>query len=621
MRIHRNIGRGSDGSGPGARAVLIMFVAAGLIGMGERDGSTSEPAGPENMAPVTDDIPDVVVSDGEGVAQPNVAIDNEFVFPDALDLDLLASDPDEGPVSTLIWSYTGGGTYHINGVAPLDIGTEDPVAPGAKSIQDQDLDTGNPGQDASPATITVRNANLSPIGGPNADPGPNNAEGIVPSETEVLVFFVSDGDKTGFAEVVVFTQNDGFDRVLIPPDPVDAVDWSGRGSPDPWQFVQRLEALGTVTSSFDGGLCMEATLWGMNDGEWFGPYGATGPGTGIELVDNAVYDCHFNFEVDHSDESSAPLIAVILDNSHPTDAFGASNAYSQETFFLDNFGGRNAPLKPDGTGRETHNVVFAPSAICTPQWRSGAFTPAHDPVNDFRIRFRVFDIDGGGWNAEADLGTVCMRAYDIGRYNLDDMVVLSTEYDADEIKPPHAGSATPEIITAWGYESEIIFEDGNVRVIPVDPEGGYTNEMVTFRPGSSGHGIRPDDITDNYPVMQQEDALFLTTVWISSTEGTPVDLIRHGMDVPTQEVISLTLQTASMGAVGMPSVGEAQAYHAFTHGNSVSASTLPVFDHARPRMDFMCHEDVAFDIGAGVPETTNTAGLILDRMTVQRVSF
>ena len=570
------------------------------------------------MAPTVEELPDPIVSDDLGATQANGPVDNEFVFPDAFDISDRANDPDNGP-SPLVWSYAGGGKYTINGVAPLDLGSEDPVAPGAKSIQDQDLDTGNPGQDASAATITVRNVDLSPIGGPNTDPGANNAEGIVASETEVVMVFVSDGEDTAMTEMVIYTQNDGVDQLSPGFAPRTTVSTFVPGTgPADWRFANLFPGIGTVTSAGSADeLCMTVTASGINAGEWFSPYGGTAnpSASGVDLTDNSVYDFRMNLSTNQGTVGNVPLISFIMDNSDPNDPFGAANAYNQETFFLDNLGGNNSPAS-----RASHSIWFAPSPVSAPQWRSGAFTAGNDPLNDFRIIFRVFDIDGGGWNAEADLGQVCLTGYDWAKWSLGDMSVASTEYDESNI------AASNWTIGGLVGRTNVAFSGGNVTVTPspagawnadaADPGAGL--ELVEFRPGDTNNPVTTGgpDLLDNYPVAQQENVVFLTTIWVSQTAGTPIDLLRHGTDNPTQEVISNTVQTAGMGAVGMPTTGAAQAYLDFTGGNSVTASTLENHNRLRPRADIIIHPALSFN-----GETTNTAGLVLERVTVDVVTF
>ncbi len=76
--------------------------------------------------------------------------------------------------------------------------------------------------------------------------------------------------------------------------------------------------------------------------------------------------------------------------------------------------------------RSSHLVWFVPPPVTTDQWRdpdTGAFTAANDPINDMRIRYRVFDVDGGGWLASNDNGEVRLGFIDIDHLNLDNMVV------------------------------------------------------------------------------------------------------------------------------------------------------------------------------------------------------
>ena len=374
-----------------------------------------------------------------------------------------------------------------------------------------------------------------------------------------------------------------------------------------------------VRVSFQDALCMESEAEGVNWDEWFSPYGEMGPQGGIDLVDRSVYECRFRFHTDQDVVGTVPLISLILDNSDPNDPFGAANAYSQQTFLLDNFGGNNSPISLGGFGRPEHEIWFAPLAAESPQWSdssTGAFAPENDALNDMRMRFQIFDVDGGGWNAEADLGTVCMSYFEICRHNLDDMVVESTLYEIQNITPPTTEEPN-DALTVRGFDSDIRYMSGDVTVLPTSPEG-YTNEVVSFTPGDMINPIHVGgaETLDNYPFAQEEDALLAIEAVISQTPGTPLDLIRIGYDVPTQELISLTSQTPGMDGVGMPAVGAGQIFRAFVHGNSVTASSLLGHDHARPRLDFICHSALAFNA-----ESSNTAGLVLESMTVKKVRF
>ncbi len=328
---------------------------------------------------------------------------------------------------------------------------------------------------------------------------------------------------------------------------------------------------GYVAFSFEDALCMGVAAKGINWNEWYSPYCETGPHGGIDLVDRSVYECRFRFHTFQDVAGAVPLISVVLDNSDANDPFGAANAYLQQTFLLDNFGGSNSPISLGGFGRPEHEIWFAPLAAESPRWsdsNTGAFSPENDPFNDMRMRFVMFDIDGGGWNAEADLGTVCMSYFEICRHSLDDMVVESTLYNINNITPPTTQEAN-DVFTVTGFDSDIRYTGGNVTVLPASPEG-YKNEVVSFVPGDMINPIHVGgaETLDNYPFAQEEDALLAIEAVISQTPGTPLDLIRIGYDVPTQEMISLTSQTPGMGGVGMPAAGVGQLYRAFVHGTA-----------------------------------------------------
>jgi len=153
--------------------LTLVTVAVALMGM----SAMAE-------APVISDIPSPIVGGG-----PTISPSDTFVYPDAINLNKYVTD--DGGLENVVWSYTVEGTaiYNINGTEPIDLGTDDPIDPAAT---DKDLGTirnSEKNPDAKVQTITVRNVNLSPYGGPDTDPGDT---GILDSETQVVTLFASD---------------------------------------------------------------------------------------------------------------------------------------------------------------------------------------------------------------------------------------------------------------------------------------------------------------------------------------------------------------------------------------------------------------------------------------------
>jgi hypothetical protein len=585
--------------------VTLMTVAVALIGMRAMA-----------MAPTISDIPSPIVSDGDTGTQANqVWTDNNFVYPDALALDIYVSDPD-GP-NPIVWSHAQADpeVYTFNGVAGLDLGSEDPVAPGAKEINTQVLG-GEQDIDGDAGTVTIRNERLSPLAqDPGPYPDPAGGPGILDSETKVVTLFASDGASISQTDVIVYTEDDGYDRLSTGDPFSDVLIETFTGGAGDWRFAQGLVEFGTVTSSEPSGtLCMEVTAAGLNDGEWFSDY------PWFDLVDNNIWRIRFNMTTTASAAGNTPLVAFLVDNTDPDDPFGAANAFNQEHFFLDNLSGANAPLG-SSWGLAQHQYWFTPPQVSTPQWRStstGAFDPANDSLIDARGRFRVFDIDGGGWNAAGDAGTVCIDNIDVDRADLSLMTVLATPYDVQNITDSLSGGTH---LAEGLVGTTVNFSGGNVTMSPSDTQNGWTAEVAAVTPGDNVNnpGLGGADIVDNYPLTWVADQLLMIEVNVSAPDaaaaGSPPDLIRFGFDGPTNEIIELGVVTGSLSAAGMPTTTSA-TYRSFMYTHEVTLSTVSEHNRLRPRMDLICNPALNFS-----GQTENMGGITVENMTVRQVRF
>ena len=401
-----------------------------------------------------------------------------------------------------------------------------------------------------------------------------------------------------------------------------SLDWTQQESPEPWQFSQFNTLRGSVTSSFENALCMEVAAEGVNIGSWFSPYSRDRGG--IDLVNNNVYRCQFDFVTDQTSVGKTPLISMIISNFDPDGGgFGGPNVYHGVTFILDHFGGQNAPLSSGSFGRESHWIWFTPPPVLTPQWRdpmTGIFTAGNDTINDMRIRFDVLDIDGTSWLGGEDFGKVCLTRFDIDRFNLDDKVIVETLYDAQELTDAIADPINGAHL-AVGFDSQIEFSDGNVTLRPLDADAGWTNELVGIVPGDTNFPFFTGgpELEDNYPVPWGDECLYEITASFSApdelSEISSPDMIRIGIDNPTQELIGLGNVTANLMRIGMPKMGEPQIYTAFFHANSVTLSEVPGHRRLRPRIDVICHG------GLFNGTSTNFGGVTIHSMTVNKVRF
>lgn len=563
---------------------LTLMVAIALMGMRV-----------SAMVPVINPIPDPIVGDSDGVSGTN-----EFVYPDALNLSQYGSDPDNGP-SPLVWSYEGvDGKYTFNGVAGLS-GAESPITPpGAKSLLDHDDD---PGQaDNNPATVTIRNVDLSPIGGPNVDPG---APGIVDSETRTITLWASDGATAGMREITVYTDNEGEDRLSTSEEFVAAGSFDAGAEGWAWAGSG-----GATSSSNTGALCITVPAAGVNLGQWASPYGL------FELTDGSVYIGRFNLTTNQTTLGAAPLVVILFENDSNV-AFEAGNNYYLEAYFLDNFGGANAPGGTHPAGQDLHTVLFNPAPMSTQKWQDEAFSPANAGFLDGRLRFRIIDSDGAGYNAEADSGQTCLQDYTVHKLDVSAFNRINTMYSVDNL-------TDAQFTESQFGQTTFTYSGGNLTIAPTN---NWSNEIAAIYPGDGvidvvgGTGLQ-----DDYPVAWSADGqMFEVVLELSAPDATavnnPPDYFRIGLDAPTQEFIGMNWTTGarvnSTNSFGMPSMGTPQVYRAFFAPNYVTLSPSTDNDRLRPRFDLVSVDT----IGYGIVPGTNAGGMTVHSWSVYEVSY
>jgi hypothetical protein len=342
-------------------------------------------------APVIDDIPSPIVGGGELTTPPNT-----FVYPNALNLNSYVQD--DGGDANIVWSYevTGTQIYSINGNDPIDSGSEDPTDPTGKDLNT--VRNGEEDPDSNPITITIRNVNLSPIGGPNTDPG--DTAGIISSETQVVTLYASDGSTYSQTEIMVYTDNEGEDRLSGEPTggiPVIELDFTNNAN----GFTSM--AVGTVgaTATLEGnGICIEVAAGGNNLGTW------TSPWAFIDLAANSVYHIRADVNGTQTTAGLVPLWDVIIQNFDNLTGANGAYAYFADYYFLDNEGGAYAVGPATGISRV--DMYFAPLPAKLASWNdesAGAFTATNDAMNDMQMIFRVLDADESAqYGGELDVG-------------------------------------------------------------------------------------------------------------------------------------------------------------------------------------------------------------------------
>jgi hypothetical protein len=274
------------------------------------------------LAPTIGSVPSPIVGDENSPTYPNL-----FVFPDAIDLRLYGEDPtgDLTP-GEIIWSYEAS-IYTINGVPSMG-GGDDPADPGATSKAiSAGVQNGEDDPDGNAYTVTIRNANLSPIGGPNTDPG---GAGYVLSETELVTLYASDGTTYSSATVWFYTDNDGNDRFSGEGEHV--IDNDFNGSTNGWtSFDMGSDDLSHSTDG-DTALCMTVGLTGANAGGWVSPEGI------LNLVKNSVWKFVMVVNSSQASAGAVPFWDLAVDNADTSDPFDHLQLYGLNYFFQDNAG-------------------------------------------------------------------------------------------------------------------------------------------------------------------------------------------------------------------------------------------------------------------------------------------
>jgi hypothetical protein len=582
------------------------------------------------MAPTVGEIPDIIVGDAEEATESN-----RFVFPDAINLDSYVSDDNTSP-GGIIWSYGVAVTptrYTLDSVQPLDIGSEDPNAPGSKRIDTQDLD---PGQaDSNARSITIRDELRSPVAtdpGPYADPA---GTGILP-DSRVVMLYASDGTTWTMGTFVIYTEDDGLDRFSpAEPPPIYQADFTT--GPNNWTYAQNLGSA-TGTQSGTTGLCIDVPATGENDGVWFSPYGI------VELVDNAVYRARLSMTTTQTTVFQTPLWAMIYDNIG-NDVGGTprgTNNYGGETFVLDNEGGANSPIS--GTGRSTFDFYLAPTPFQVAHFRdttNGFFNPVLDADNDMRLQVRVIDSDAAQINAQIDQGAVCMGSIAVTQFDFDDRTEVQQVFHVDSSTPfvnadqsaGQPGSFAWDNIHTGGDGSTFSISSGVITITPTSTGGWDNANVMLLRPGDRTVNLGTTDGSenvDNWPVPWVGDTLYMIEYGLSAPTATDAenspDVIRLGADVLDQQIVQdnfiasntpdLSGGAAITRGITMPRSGSPQTYTCFWYSLSESLTNIPDALRWRPRFEILTSPDLN-----PIGRTTNTGAISVHSVTVTEITF
>jgi hypothetical protein len=586
------------------------------------------------LAPTIGEIPDIIVGDMGPVTGTNV-----FVYPDAINLDSYVND-DDTLSSDITWSYsvaTEPTRYTINAVQPMpNTSTLDEYINPTNRVDDTDGDLRE--EDSNPRTITIRDELRSPLASDDGSESPaaypERGTGFL-SDSRVVTLYASDGstvsnplDETGEGGIfIIYSEADGEDRYSPEEGGVLVItrDLTG-GAPS--GFSSSTDSGSVSATATAEGLCLSVGLTGNNDGNWRSDYGE------VALVKNCVYRMRVNVTTSQTTVGLQPLWLLVYDNINDA-ADAGTNTYGGEVWLLDSAGGANSAIS--GTGRSSFDFWMAPPCFQVSYFQdetSGFFRADNSGDMDMRIILRIFDMEAAGIGAELDEGNICFTGYEIRRYDIDDMRVLSTELDDSDLTDSSSDDPfwgiDQQIYTAANHTSQT-YSGGNVTLAPLSDL--WTNEIILtlFRPGDSTVDFTTGGTVneDNWPVQIAEDMLLYVQYELSAPTATDAlngpDTIRVGADVLSQEIVTDHFLITNLGdttagsearGVVMPRDGGPYKYACLF--NTLSPSNITITDpqRMRPRFEILCGPPLD-----PLGRETNTGSIRIHSVLIQEVEF
>lgn len=596
--------------------LTLMTVAIAMLG-----------AQAQAMAPTIQDIPSPIVANDIPVTGGGTY--GNFVYLDAMDLNTLATD-DVTPSSDLMWTFTGSGTkgassYRVNGVKAIDLtaANVDPTSPTAAQIINRNDDT-VAGKDAFKNTITIRNDILSPMAGGGI--APPTATGIIPTYSEPVTFFCSDGNAFSSQTVFFYTDNGGSDRLsggdpFKPVDaskPVDKITKFWRATE--WNALKAGTGsfnLTTHTASTGQGICMQAGMTGQNWGAMVSAYPY------FNLAANQVYRIKLKMSGSQTTPNKTPFWDIILENYDDLTP-GTLNMYIFDAKFYDVENGANGLT----TTAKTLTMYWAPPAISTSTWNDaskGAFTSARDKGNDPRLRFRTIDVDSMG-SGETRSGDMCIQEIEVASAGFSRVAPVGTPLvDITKFTQSKTGTTGNTTYTGLAGSTATFNGDGSVTFTPTSA-ASQSDEFGTFGPSTDGLVNTGDPKVasnwDEYPITWKSDQLLRLQADLIAPSATdaahPWDAVCFVMLSLSNELAYEEYITASAGC-GAPQT-TAQTYTAFLYTGNESKSTTQEYHKLRWEMRFLNSSSCAFPNGLA-SEALNTGSVKLNRVSVQQVTF
>jgi hypothetical protein len=536
------------------------------------------------LAPVIGEFKSPIIADNTPVTGSN-----HFVYPDVFDLNTKATDPDNTVAPAgIIWSMTGDGTYRIDNRVPITVGTDNPNAPGAKEI-------GKTGQedpdkvDTNVRTITFRNNALSPVGGPDVNPG---GSGVLPAQTKAVTLFASDGSTYTMKSFLVYTDKGGVDRLSGAPisafTPVVAPATPGTGGTgvNGWTTFS---IIGSPTFTSTGGLCINSPLANGAFGGWVSPYGL------LPLLANQVYRIRLTVSAPTAIAAGqAPLWDFVIDN------FGGATTgeskYSSQYIFWDNNGNANSAGLASPNGRHTFDIWFSPLAITMADWNdpnTGEFRASNDANNDGRLQFRYLDLDNSAVDGQNDAGTQCMTQFQLDRIDNAALTASSTLY-TNSTFAANTHVVTPLNLVANG--TTVTYPSGALQVAP-STSTSWDVEVISIDVGDNNVNYsQPTTLSDNWPIPWTSNQLLKYTAGVQAPnalgETNGPDAITLQMDPASTEVLEQDLIALTSNKIGGPKAASVSDYTSFFFSHNKSASPTTQLGFLRARVVLLCRSDL-----------------------------
>jgi hypothetical protein len=566
----------------------LLTVAVALLGYQAMAG-----------APVISSIPDVII--GDAVAGTS---SNEFVYPNALNANTLATDDSTTP-GAIKWTFANsGGHYQINGrtsnFGVVNFNYENPPA-----AYDLDVDSDPASTDTTARTWTFRNTFYSPIGGSNTDPGAN-------VDRQVITVFASDGTTHSSKSFNAYLNNNGPDMLSgSVGEDVYTKDFT-TASDNGWVSTSYGGGSVTVLAPSANGLCLQGAALGDNIAMWQSQADYTGvnsPYSTVALVNNAVYRIRYTVQASGSLGGLTPMWTSVYDNS----VF----LYGSSTYYMDYGSGGVAgaeAVSPYGT-RTTFDQWAVNPALKVAALNTELFTNASSiPLKNFRLQFKLLDLAtngaGGasGYGGELDYGTICMK----------NVVVTKYDFDAGSVS-----ATTPITIASTGVHfndysgagiSTVSLVSGSLTVSPAATGswGGTNAPYVRLDCGSAAATTN----AEKYPIPWVNNQLYRLKYTLgvpSSGGGNPPDFILLGATMPTYELVSQTFLSNKFAGKAFPTTASgAQNYYTLWASNNAS---LAGSDYARWAPYF------AVGCASAWTDTANSDGVVLTGVAVEAVSY